>query len=344
MALLFMDGFDHYSTAADAGTKWPAPGVVNASIQTAAGRRGGGCLRMGSAITNATKYLPAVSGATGCVGVAYKQSVGAPADVITVLETAIAHLTLSVSNTGVLTVYRGTSGGTSLGASSAGAFDYLAGFAFIEMKWTIDNSAGAVEVRVNGVAVIGPLTSQDTQNAGTASWNSVKFGAGNNAGSNDYDDFYALDGSGGGTLATFLGDVRVDTVYPTGNGNTSGSTPSTGTNRGTTVDEPSTTNTTYYNTLTAVNYKDTLTLTDAPNVGATPLGVQVNVYALKTDAGIGTLAPVLRHSGTDYDGTAKALNTSYGFNVCQAYGLNPAGGAWTESDFNALEVGYKRVS
>ena len=110
------------------------------------------------------------------------------------------------------------------------------------------------------------------------------------------------------------------------------------------VDETTPDDDTTYNSTATVNHVDTHVVQDAPVVGATLYGVQVCVSTKKSDAGAGALAPVVRHSGTDYAGTAVNIGTGYGY-VTQVYGQNPGtSAAWVEADFNAAEFGYKRTA
>jgi hypothetical protein len=249
-----------------------------------------------------------------------------------------ANMTVAGAGNGAVELRRGNRTGTVIATTDAGVFNYVAGYYYIEVKITFSNT-GSAEVRVNGTTVIDE-PSLDTIASGADGWDTITLSG--FASGLSFDDLYVLDGSGS-ELNDFLGDVRIDAHYPDGNGTTSNSTPSTGTNRAATVDETSPNSDTDYNTVTNVGDKDTLTLGAFANAGATPLAVQTNVFARKTDAGVGSACAVIRHSGTDYDGATAALNTTYAYFV-EAYGLNPAGGLWTETDFNALEVGYKRTA
>ena len=64
----------------------------------------------------------------------------------------------------------------------------------------------------------------------------------------------------------------------------------------------------------------------------------------KTDAGVCTVAPVIRHSGVDYPGAAITPGTSYAYGLAIAATNPGTSAAWTEAGFNAAEFGYKRVS
>jgi len=77
--------------------------------------------------------------------------------------------------------------------------------------------------------------------------------------------------------------------------------------------------------------------------GAVVYGVQHCLDAKKMDAGPATIAPVIRHSGTDYVGAGLSPGLSYA-GLLQVAATNPGTSAqWTVTDFNAAEFGYKKT-
>ena len=138
-------------------------------------------------------------------------------------------------------------------------------------------------------------------------------------------------------------DVRVDARRPTAPGATTGWTPSAAPNWSC-VDDSAPNDDTDYVEATAVGLTDTYAVQDAPVAGGTIYGVQVNLSTKKTDAGSCSLAPIVRHSGTDQVGSAFNPGTAYAF-ARAVYPTNPGtGAAWTESDFNAAEFGLQRTA
>lgn len=345
----FMESFDHYgSSLTDMDGKWPSPGGWSGTQQVggSTGRRGTGSNNLQTVATR-SKYIPSPGDATVVVGWACKLSAATYIDVLQIWEwvsgTFTQHLNLAITAAGGLELRRGGPGGTLLGSAPNGTFNYLDGFHYVELKATIHDTTGAAEVRINGSAVIGPLTGIDTRNGGTlAGWNYVRWNGASNP-NQTIDDVYILDGSGS-SLNTFLGDVRVDTHFPNANGNSSGSTPSTGTDRYATVDEADPNDDTDYNTITSVGTKDTLGIENLKNSGATPLAVQVSVFCRKTDDGTGRLCPVMRQDSTDYDGASANAGVNYEYFAVEKYPTAPDTTAWTEAKFNAIEVGYKRTA
>lgn len=363
MALLFIDSFDHYATA-DLFEKWTTGGNGGTgdavlSIGSGGGRRSTNSLRIltatgGNRYCHATKTLSPVDPTTCIAGCAIRVPAGvigaSSIQVMGLKDGATTQVGLRVNPDLTLSVFRGTHGSspTVLGTTSA---TLTAGsFGFIEWSVLIHPSAGTTTVRLNGAAAL-TLTGQNTRSTAASQWTSFVLGMDSIAANSylgspqniDHDDIYIVDASGAAPWNAFLGDCRVDARLPTGAGATTAWTPSTGSNWQN-VDDAAPDDDTTYNSSATVAQTDTFVVQDAPVVGATIYGVQHCVSLKKSDAGTCTVAPVVRHSSTDYPRAAIAPGTSY------AYGLvidqvNPGTSAqWTEAGFNAAEFGYKRTA
>lgn len=340
MAFLFCDSFDHYSTT-QLLQKWTNYASAAPKITASVGRNSSQALEFDS--TYSIQKVLVSSGNTFIIGFAKKPSSGGGANgFFQLTDATVTHITIGVNGDGTWWVKRGTSIGTLLGnttaVQSSGTYDYW------EIKIVIDDTTGSVTIRKNGSTVMS-LTGQDTRNAGTAGWTSFWLTGQTTTDNAYYDDLYVLDGSGSSPYQDFLGDVRVASHYPNGAGSNNGSTPSTGSDRSLTVDEAIGNADTDYNTLPAGgSAKDTFAMQSLVAAGTAIMAFQTCITAKKTDAGSGSLCPVIRHGSTDYEGLSVAQSTSY---VCyhQPYVANPGTSAqMTESDFNALEVGYKRTA
>lgn len=337
MALLFCDGFDHYATA-DIGKKWTTVITNGAAIEATTGRRGGGALMLENS-SRVAKSVPAAQ--TMITGVALKSTGLSPAALsgralIEFHDTTgnVIHLSLYPLADGSLHVYRGQTT-TFLGMTATGLVTNGA-YAYIEMKAKIDDAVGTVEVRVNGTSVL-TLTGIDTRNAGNAYVNSVRLG--HDVGSNVeglFDDCYICDTSGS-TNNDFLGDVRIDTLYPNADGFYSQLATSTGSTHYTLVDEsvPSTTD---YVSGGVAGLKDSYGFTDLTTT-ASVLGVQVCNLMYKDDAGSRSGANLVRSAGTDSQSATVALSTSPLYNL-SVHQTDPAtSAAWTQAAVNAMEAG-----
>lgn len=250
------------------------------------------------------------------------------------------HVSIVVTTTGAIRALRG---GTTLGSSSAGVVTAGA-WQYVEALVTLSDTVGVVTVRVNGAQVLN-LTSQDTKNSGTKTvLDSVLVGRTSAATATDesYDDLYICNGAGSAPSNTFLGDVRVRTLAPDGNGNSSQLVGSDGnsTNNYQLVDETPPDTADYVGSATSGD-KDTYTFGNLTELTGTVFGVQRATYALKTDAGSRSIAHVVRSGGTDYDGSDLTLATSAAFSMSLREQDPATSAAWTISGVNNAEFGVK---
>lgn len=347
MSLLYCDGFSHYATADLAKKGWTAAGTAAAGIGATSGRRsGGGLLCPASGASNSTSHVTRTfaAAATWIIGVAFKigAAPNASATVISLFDAGVEQVDVRYKIDGTLVVTRD---GTAL-TSGTSAVSLTPGIEYyIEFKVTIANSisAGTCKVRLNGVDIITVATSQDTQNTANATANQVRLGSsiGNSLNATSimtFSDLYICD-SAGSTNNDFLGDSRVDTIFPTSDGNYSQFTCSTGSSHFALVDEASV-NTSDYNDGGTVNDRDSYGMGNLSALASqTVYGLQVNAACLKDDAGAKSAATFVRSNSTNGDGASAALGTSQSF-ISQIFETNPDGSvAWTETTVNAMEAG-----
>jgi hypothetical protein len=293
--------------------------------------------------------------ATAIIGFAYKPVAipSAAAEPIAILsDSAQDQVALALSPDGSLYVFRPTvpsgfmNANTTyqavLGDLSAAGIIQDDLWHYIEWKCEIGNSA-AFSVRVNGVEVIAE-TGQDTQYTANAQFRSVGLVGCAGSTSNYYDDFYICDSSEGTGSHNddFLGDCRVVAVLPaTGNGTNTDWTPSTGVDHGAMVDEAPPNDDTDYISSSTVGHQDTF---NYPSVGytGTVYGVQLNINAKKTDAGLRTIAAVARPASTDFThATEHAIGTGYQYWSSVWDGNPEDDGAWDASDVDGAEFGVE---
>jgi hypothetical protein len=146
MALIFCDGFDWYLTA-DIEKRWTT-GIGQATISPTNARSpsGQGVYVSGSNNAPLSKSFGA-NYTTGCIGVAYRGAGANKSGIIVVLDGTTEQISVRTNSSSVLTVTRnGTVLATGSTVLSAGVWYY------IELKFTIHNSAGVVELKLNGAA------------------------------------------------------------------------------------------------------------------------------------------------------------------------------------------------
>ena len=347
MAIRKIDSFDLYATGnlteGPFTSKIEASGI--ASVNAGSGRRGTKSLR----ITNTKAFINRCTvrkafdaQATWIVGFAFKPgnvaSIGH--DILSLRDVSTLQCDLGVDTNGKLVVSRnGTTLGTSSIAITSGVYNY------IELKITISNTVGVVQLRVNGVTEIN-LSNQDTQNSGNASADQVWFGFdrvqpdGVVSFSDDYDDVYILDGTGGAPYNDFLGDSRVDALYPVSD-QLAQWVPSTGTDHWALVDE-SPPNTTDYVTESTVGDIDRFGFTDLP-VLTSPVvrAVQVAMYAQNPEGGARNIAATALSNAVVLDGATQALSLTFRY-LYEIYTKNPDGTIdWTPTTVDAASFGAK---
>ncbi len=219
MALLFIDGMEHYATAGML-QKWDEQnGTSRHTVGTAYGRFGNGIqFQANSGGGYGRKNI--TPSATVIIGFAHRVTVledQTNDPVIAMMEGTGYHVEVRYATNGVFRVTRnGTTLATGTTVISASLWRY------VELKATIDGTIGSYELRINGAVEL-TATNQNTRNGGAGVVNKVHFGLGGAADgghATHFDDIYVLDSTGSGSVPRdFLGDVKVETLIPDGAGN-----------------------------------------------------------------------------------------------------------------------------
>lgn len=237
--------------------------------------------------------------------------------------------------------FRGTPA-TQIGADSTNAI--VVGTEYdLEIKVTIAN-AGSIELRVNGVAEIGP-TSVDTMATSTASATSAQFGvAGGGAGigSGGFLFYHIIVmNDAGAQMNDFLGVVDVNTHRPIAPG-THADFSREGVDSGANWSQV---NDTYPDDSDAYVASPTVSEADsyefeALGPGVTTVHAVAVIAKMKRDAGgTRTVRLLARSDGVDYESSDVVLGTSWRYDQ-RIWELDPDGGvAWTPTSFNAAEFG-----
>lgn len=332
MALVFVEGFDHMAAADVTGKGWS---TAFQSVQT--GRVGGQCARYSSGAQSTGKILPSTYG-TLIVGFAIRTNNIAPAvgvgngvALLTTGNVLIAGVCIQAGHFLVLNAASGT-------VITSVATVNLSVWYYIELKVFVNGASGTAELYVNGVLD----TASTTGNFGSTNIGTVQLRLPNGANTSmDWDDMYACDTTGGAPTDTYLGDVLVEAIFPSGNGNSSVLVGSDGnsTDNYLLVDETTPSTADYVESSTVGN-KDTYAFSNLTPTTGTVYGLQVLPYAAKTDAGTRSIVSVARLSATEVDSAVKTLSTSYQY-LGDISVTKPGGGVWTISDVNSAEFGVK---
>lgn len=335
MSLLFIDGVDHLSNdSSEILRKWSA--VFYTNINTSFKRTGNGSLAIESFYND--RFCRKQFGSnytTMVVGCAVNQplnTAGSDNHIINFYDGSTPQIGVRVNNNKTISVYRGN---TLLGSSEAifqpDVWDYY------EAKAVFSNTVGSVEIHRNEVEILS-LTGIDTCN--TANEYANGFGFNPFTGSSTsrwsfFDDIYCDD-------SDFLGDIKVETLYPSGAGNSTTWDPSAGSNYQC-VDEAASNNNTDYISTSTPGEIDTFVYGNLSSLDGTIFGVQVNIMARMDDSGTNKIAAVVRPASTDWIGDTKELTQLYNDHI-QMFTVNPEDdAAWEIADVNGCEFGVKLV-
>ncbi len=332
MTLRLIEGFDYYNDEVDlAGSK--AAGFSQTTGISFPTGRDGNALRLGN--SDWAYYPLNPGGDVWYVGFAIKINTYNAIRIINFCDDALVQCGIWLQANGSVRAYRGAT--FILGTSAASA---LSGtdWQYFEVYAKVANTGGEITVRVDGSAVL-TLTSQDTQITGNASANGfVIYGY---SGNRDFDDLYACDDAGSVNNG-FLGDSTVKTVVPTGAGDSTQWTASTG-NNWECVDESPITGTDYVSSSTAT-HKDLYDVGTLDDESVTIHGLGVTAHGYKT--GTGNKAVTLRVKQDTTDNAAGEdrflrEDTQYG-SAQYIWEQDPdAAAAWTGAGINTAQLGVE---
>lgn len=325
MTLLYLDSFAHQNTARYVGVGSPSWSSSGGRVQPYSASGGNGFKRL---------FTPSAEIVTG-FGVNPSVANGQLALVILGDAGTTTHLMVLLDGNSKISVYRGGLGNL----LATGSYTYSAGvWSYLEVRATIADSGGTVKVRVNGASTDDISFVGDTRNGGTSTNIDALTLAGGPVATTDWYVCNTL----GSSNNTWLGDVAVRALVPTGDGDLSGLVGSDADSIANwqLVDELPASNSDYTGSATSAA-EDTYAITDLPGTVAQVFGLQVAAVMAKSDAGAASASVIARVGSTDYTSGANALSTTYAEFV-DFYETNPATSAqWTVSDVNALQVGMK---
>jgi hypothetical protein len=198
---------------------------------------------------------------------------------------------------------------------------------------TIDNAAGAISLRVNGVSLIN-ATGLDTASTANNSATQLQISGFNTFQGADWDDLVLLDATGGAPLNDHLPDCRIATLAPTSDVSIAAIRNTGATNFGA-VDELPSNGDTDYVTFTGPGIKDLYGYANLPDTPGTIYGVQVSAVARNTSGGVQSLDLKARFGGVDSTPTTIAFNSTTYFYATQFVPSNPGTGLpWTAANFS----------
>lgn len=343
MSLLFFDGFQD-------ATLMPKPEWgVNYPNAGAAGLGRDGSAAGAARASNTTVMVTLPTAATTCfVGLARMATSRIDSGVVSFVRAGVTELVVTVNAAGMIELRRTSVTGTLLATSSG--HPSLAGnnlWHHFQVKAVLrSDGAGSAEVRLDGATT--PVINYTGQTSGTTGdvTQVGLHGPANGSGDLYYDDMWVCDAvdataTQGAANNTFLGDMKIVSLYPTAAGTTTQFTPSVGANWSCVDEVP--VNTTDYVASPTVGNRDLYGLGDLPAGAGNPKAIRVGVYAQKTDAGASSLKPAVRESGGLVTAqAAQALTTSWaGYFGASLFRRPSDNAAWSVADVNGLQAGVE---
>ncbi len=330
MSLIWMDGFDHYTTDAQLVSK----GYQITWLDSAAGRFDGrgqycqlnyGNLQKTLDDTYITLYIGAAFWSGGSVPQA--DTTSCPLRVLD--EAGLSQVSISVDSDRAICAYRGS---TLIGTGTVGKVP-LYGWMYIEAKITISATVGIVLVNVNEQEALN-LTGANTKN-GTDYIKRIRVGS-IYPNTSIFDDFYVDD-------SQFHGNCHIKTFMPDSDGTHSDFVRSTGSADYEPIDEIPPVDSDYIFSNT-VGHKSTFGITTG--VLTTVKAIQLNNRLALGNVGARTVKPLLRSNGTDYAGAIFTDMIDAGAKFyARLYELDPDdSGAWTQAKLEAAEFGLEIAS
>lgn len=260
---------------------------------------------------------------------------------IQILDGATVHLTIGATLTGEVRVWRGTTAGTLLGTSAASGLIVANSWAFVEVGFTIDNAAGAVEVRVNNTTALS-LSGVDTRNGGNNYATGIKIRGKDGVSTADFDSFYFVDNVGSPT--GFLGSGSALDLKPNGAGSSTEWTPSAGSNYQNVDEAGLKDDDSTYNSSSTPGQKDMFAVENVTVTGGSIAAVKLVSFARDTDGGMRQVADVINLGGGESQRATRTTSSSYTVRE-EVFTVDPAdASALTEAKINAAEIGYVLVS
>lgn len=345
MALLVADGFDLYNDiAAVREANWISESAASAqTFSTSQGRYSGGCLKSNTAVTG--WYMGGFDlgpGSTIIIGFHYymeaRASNGASDKLLRgwVRDGSTALFYLENNASGDLKAFN--QAGVQIGSTSSGALAD-ATWHWIEVKVVLgtNDTTGSVEVKVDDVTKI-TATSIDTYSSGTLAF--IQWlGSG---GGWRMDDVIIMDGTGS-YMNNFLGETKIETLVPNGDGGNTAWTASAGADYTCVDDALGVVNddTDYIESSTA-SQKSDFVFSNLNNNPTAIHAVQVRARAKKTDAGARSFRAFVDSAGTVSNGTTMGLTTNYAWRRNGVYYRDPNGSiAWLGAAVDALKAGVE---
>lgn len=342
MSLLLVEGFEGFGTSTGVA---PQPtgivgraysSVVNEHLMDVmAGRLAGRSLAFGTS-NNQLRANFSTTDATLVVGFALKISTLVSDPVfLTLYAGSTEGMKLRVRTSGIIEVWRDA---VFMEASSAVLTADT--WYYIEFKVKCDNTVGTYEVRVGGVNVLS-ASGVDTQVGAQAYHNTVQLGFLAGFGLLYFDDWYVCD-SIGSVNNDFLGNCRVDAIFPNGDDTAGWDTASGAGDHYLDVDEVLADDDTSYVEDATTDHKDLYDYAAMPVGRGAIKGLEIKTMCRETDAENFDIVTPIKSGVTETDDSAQSIGTTDYVVKKRVSETDPnTSTAWTKTTVDAAKFGVK---
>lgn len=209
----------------------------------------------------------------------------------------------------------------------------------VEIACKVDNTTGFFKCWIDGSLLFD--YSGDTQGSAPSAGglNQIGFARGFDE-ETRFDDIVMWDETGTDFSYSQLGRHRIETLTPTSNGDTVQFTPNTGSNYQNVDETRFHDGDTTYNYVTEGNMKD---LYNCSNLGRTPesiFGVAVHLRCKENGAASLKARSIIKSNSIQVDGELSNVGSSVS-QISFLRGKNASGGAWTKSLVDAIQIGVE---
>lgn len=259
--------------------------------------------------------------------------------------TTHTHCYVGVDASGYIRAWRSENGGgdTQLGITASPVMTTGA-WRHVEVKFVLDNAAGSIEVRLEGLTVLlvtGVKTTSNLSGAAATAGN-VEFHTPPTSSCQMYvKDYIIWDGTGA-VNNTFFGSCQVYKIIPNADVSLNWATSSgtTGFNliNETTPDD----DTSYISAVSPAPSPAVFGLSDLPANTTSVRGVMILARSRKTDGGDGSLQASVVSGANTGNGVNRAITTSYSY-WWDMFDQDPSGVNWSKTLVNALNLKLNRT-
>lgn len=335
MTMLFMDGFD-YLTSGNLILKWDSTTGAGLSTTSTGVYGRGKMVSNGANGSTLTKTLPS-NIVTGFQGFHFFYGTTVAQTICEFRETGAAQCDIRVDATGHLFATRN---GTTIGSVSTFQMTSPQWY-WIEVKVVISTTVGVAEIKVNGAFVANNgVSNLNTQNTANAFFNQIRGGFSQGSG---LDSYHVWDTTAG-DITTYMGERVIDTQLANATGTNAAWTKNGGSNNFDRVNEANEDGDTTYNSSATPNQIDSFNFPSLFESTGTIGTVAVNTIDRNDDATPRTFDHYCLSSGVAALSAPITPGANY-VNHQTFFGTDPnTAAAWTITNWNAAEWGYKEIS